>query len=380
MGRRILLLNTDLEIGGTPTVVRELATRLHDPGRGIEIEVACVAPWGPVADEIRRRGINVTALDGDDAFDLPFVVWRLVRHIRARRIDTVFSFLVHANTVAAVAGRFCGEVRFLQSIQTTQPRPRWHWWMQALVHPAADAVVVPSESVAEIAMERVGVPPEKVVIIPNAIDPAAFRSTGPASQRPLDQSGGGAAFRIAFLGRFDPVKRVPDLLAAMAKLNRPDMRLDLYGDGDLRHDLADRIDRLGLRQQVQMHGFVPAPQALANSDLLVLPSEAEGFGLVLIEAMAAGVPIVATDAPGIRNVVRHGDTGLLVPVGDSDALAAAIQRCADDPALRRHLVEQAAAEVERKYTWQRILPQYAQLLGLETPAADDPPITPSTQP
>src|SRR5690554_2355628 len=115
--RRILLLITDLRIGGTPTVVRELSIRLAQLP-DVQVEVACLTPWGPVADQIAAAGVRVTALDADDLYDLPAVVARLVRLVTDRDIDTVFSFLIHANTVAAGASRFLEGVRFLQSIQT----------------------------------------------------------------------------------------------------------------------------------------------------------------------------------------------------------------------------------------------------------------------
>src|SRR5437764_5617386 len=99
MARRILLLITDLEIGGTPTVVRELAVRLREPGR-VEVEVACLSPWGPVADQLAAAGVAVTALGGRRAADLPRVLFRLVRLIRRGRFGTVFSFLVPANLTA----------------------------------------------------------------------------------------------------------------------------------------------------------------------------------------------------------------------------------------------------------------------------------------
>ena len=150
MPRRILLLITDLEIGGTPTVVRELALRLHAPPE-VEVEVACLAKWGPVADQIKAAGLPVTSLDARGPRHLPRVVRRLRTLVRERGVDTVFSFLVHANFVAALASRKLTGVQFLQSIQTTQPRPRWHWRLQRHIWKYAEVVVVPSDSVAEAA-------------------------------------------------------------------------------------------------------------------------------------------------------------------------------------------------------------------------------------
>ena len=108
--RRILLLITDLEIGGTPTVVRELAIRLRRPGN-VQIEVACLSTWGPVADQLRHAGVHVTALDARGSRDLLSTVRRLAQLVRERGYDTVFSFLVHANAIAAAVKPACGGVR-----------------------------------------------------------------------------------------------------------------------------------------------------------------------------------------------------------------------------------------------------------------------------
>ena len=149
MARRILLLITDLEIGGTPTVVRELATRLNAPP-DVEVDVACLAGWGPVAEQLREAGVTVILFEARGVWQFPSVMRQLVQLIRERGYDTVFSFLIHANAVAAAAARFCPPgVRFLQSIQTVQPKPRWHWWLQRLIHGRAEAIVCPSRAVAD---------------------------------------------------------------------------------------------------------------------------------------------------------------------------------------------------------------------------------------
>jgi glycosyltransferase involved in cell wall biosynthesis len=115
---------------------------------------------------------------------------------------------------------------------------------------------------------------------------------------------------------------------------------------------------------VILRGAVSRPQqALAELGALVLPSEAEGFGLVLIEAMAAGVPVIATDVPGIRDVVRHEHDGLLVPPGQPERLANAITRVVTEPGLRRRLIDAGLETVRARYTWDKIIPQYRQVLG-----------------
>jgi glycosyltransferase involved in cell wall biosynthesis len=369
MPARLLLLNTDLLRGGTPTVVRELAVRLRRAG--VDVEVTCLSTWGPVADELRDAGVPTVALDAT-ARDVT-VIPRLTRLIRDRRYTTVLSFLMHANAAAAAASLRIGRsVRWVQSIQTTQPDPWWHWPVQRLAQRAGDAVGGPSPSAA------------RGVVIPNAIDPADWPPTTGA--RPAD---------IVFLGRLDPVKDVPTLVAAVALLV-PDHRsihpnkaadgiggpapttkgppmpsaalldgvhLHVYGDGPDRPRIERAVAAHRVADHVTLHGTVARPQAaLAHAGVLVLSSLAEGFGLVLIEAMATGVPVVATDVPGVRDVVRQGVTGLLVPPGDPAAMAAAIRRLIGDPPLRAQLAAAAGDDVRRRFTWAAMLPQYRQLL------------------
>ena len=351
VSRRLLLLNTDLELGGTPTVVRELAKRLHDPPR-VLVEVACLGRRGPVANQISESGIEVTAFDARGPRDLFRVVRQLADHVRDRRIDTVLSFLMHANTVAALARKKCGGVRFFQSIQTTQAYPRWHWWMQRFAQRAAERIIVPSPSVAAVAEKRAGVQPERITIIPNAIDPDDFLPSAVALTDPRP-------FPIGFLGRFDPVKRVPDLLAAVSQLGDL-VHLHLFGDGPERGVIQQIIRELKLEHRVTLHGTVPRPQeALAQIGLLVLPSISEGMPMVLIEAMAAGVPVIGHDVPGVRDVIVDGENGLLV-----SSLAEGIARLVNDIALRQELIGNAGRWVRVRFTWGIVLRQYRDVLGL----------------
>ncbi len=352
--RRILLVITDLKIGGTPTVVRELAARLgQEPD--VHVQVACLDRDGPVGDQIREKGIAVTAFAARGRADLS-ILPRLVKLIRREQIDTVFSFLVHANALAAAASLRCKGVRFIQSIQTTQPYPRWHWWVQRAAAHAAQKVVVTSSSVAQIAEQRADVPREKIVVIHNALDPQTF---GQISREE------GSGRRVGFIGRLDPVKRIGDLIQAVSMLPT-DTTLDIFGEGAERSAIEAEITRFNLNNRMILHGAIADPaQALRKIDLLVLPSLAEGFGLVLIEAMAAGVPVIGTDVGGIRDVIRDGDNGLLVPVKNPAEIAAAISKIFADSALRRRLVAGGRATVQERFTWETVMPAYRRVLGLE---------------
>ncbi len=363
MQRRILLLNTDLEIGGTPTVVRELAIRLRD-ATNAHIEVAALSKTGPLYDQLTANGIKCTPLNARSTWDLK-IIRNLHALLRREKFDTVVSFLIHANALAAVARLLYPRARYFQSIQTTQPHPAWHWALQRIVHHAAERIIAPSPSVANAARFWSGVPTSKIAIIPNAIDPADFPSgTGGPPVKNHRGLAAQATWHIGFIGRLDPIKRIPDLLQATANLPT-NIHLHIFGQGNERNQIESTIERLRLQDRVTLHGAVPRPQeALSQIDLLVLPSDAEGFGLVLIEAMAANIPVVATNVPGIQDVVIDNQTGLLVPPRSPEQLARAIARVLNETSLRSHLIESAAADVRQRFTWDAVLPQYQRLLDL----------------
>jgi glycosyltransferase involved in cell wall biosynthesis len=349
--RRILLLITDLRLGGTPTVVRQLAVRLNnDPD--FHVHVACLDRWGPVADQLRDRGIPVTALNARSVLDFT-IVFRLIRLIRRENIDTVFSFLIHANAVAAIASFFVRDVRFLQSIQTTQPSPRWHWIVQRTIRNAAERIVVPSLSVADAAKQWSAVEEERILVISNAVEIEDFAA------KPREISGK----RIGFIGRLDPIKRIEDLVIALSLLPA-DYTLDIFGEGIQRSQILSEISRLGLQGRALLHGEIAgSAQALRKIDVLVLSSDAEGFGLVLIEAMAAGVPVIGTNVSGIRDVIEDGASGLLVPPRNPRALANAIEKILTDPLLAGKLVTGGIDRVRKNYDWSVLIDSYRNLLA-----------------
>lgn len=305
-----------------------------------------------MAAEIEALNVPVHPLHASGPSDLA-VLARLARLIHKRGYTHVLSFLMHANAAAALSALLFREVRFFQSIQTTQPQPAWHWPVQALAGKVARKILVPSPSVAEWASARCDLPEEKFEIIPNAINLAAFagftRTPGPR-------------IRIGFLGRLDPIKRIPDLIAAYQQLSPDRFALEVFGTGPELPRLQHLAQNL---PGVTFHGSIPTPRAaLERMDLLVLPSQAEGFGLVLLEAMATQTPIIASNAPGIRDVVQHQHNGLLFPVGDTTALTRAIQHLSHNLPLIKRLTDAGLATVREKYVLPRVLDAYEKALGL----------------
>lgn len=198
--------------------------------------------------------------------------------------------------------------------------------------------------------------------LPNGVDPTRFHpdlDAGPLRARYGVAPAAPIILLVGALDRPHYFKGVPLLLEAFARLRHPRARLLIVGEGDLRGSYQQRAAQMGLGEQVVFCGRVSddaLPAHYAIADLLVLPSTTlgEAFGVVVLEAMASGKPVITSNLPGVRSVVTNGQDGLLVRPGDPDDLAEAIQTLLEDPGRRRAMGEQGRAKVEQRYTWQTI--------------------------
>ncbi len=197
-----------------------------------------------------------------------------------------------------------------------------------------------------------GYPRERVTLVENAVDDEPFEECW----RAREAAGFPASGRVVFVGRVLEPKGVLELADAAARLrDRPGFRLVIAGRGAAEEALRARVDTLGIGDRVEFAGYVEdVPALLRDADAIVLPSHSEGMPRVLMEAAAAGVAIVGTDIPGIRDLVEDGDGGLLVPVRDPAALADAIGRVLSDAALRAGLASRARARLVERHTGARL--------------------------
>jgi glycosyltransferase involved in cell wall biosynthesis len=226
---------------------------------------------------------------------------------------------------------------------------------------AADRVVAVSHVLRDELVAR-GVPAEKVIVNPNAADPRQFRPDVPADEVRLAHGLVGRTV-VGFSGTFGVWHGIPTLAAALpiVAAERPEVAFLLVGDGPLHHLVDEAVTRHGLHGRVALPGLVPhkqMPAYLAACDVLVSPHgrQADGrpfFGspTKLYEYMASGRAIVASQVGQIGEVLRHGETALLVPPEDPEALAGAILNLVDDQALRARLGAAARAQAVREHTW-----------------------------
>jgi glycosyltransferase involved in cell wall biosynthesis len=212
---------------------------------------------------------------------------------------------------------------------------------------SADAVLVITPRLAQMLVSE-GVEEDRVRVVPPGVNSTLFATPHdepfPSIGRP----------RVVFVGRLAPQKGVRTLVAAVRRLKNSNAQILLVGDGSERPALEQEIRQLGVENRVHLLGFVQheyVPAVLAHADLLILPSLYEELGTILLEAMWVGLPIVASRTGGIPDVVTDGVSGLLVPPGDPEALARAIDRVLSSPDLARRLGE-AARERAKDYDWE----------------------------
>lgn len=202
---------------------------------------------------------------------------------------------------------------------------------------------------------------ERIVAIPNGVDPAVYRPGPPDASIKTQYALPSDYPVVLFVGSMDSAhyfKGVPTLLRALAQTTG--IAALLVGDGDLRTEYEHIAECLGIRDRVRFTGRVAItelPRIYRTADVLVLPSETRGeaFGVVLLEAMSSGRPVIATELPGVRSVVSPGVDGFLVPPGDADALAAWICKILSlDPHARAEMGAAGRRKVEANFDWERI--------------------------
>jgi glycosyltransferase involved in cell wall biosynthesis len=232
-----------------------------------------------------------------------------------------------------------------------------------LVTSAVDRYIAVSSHVAAALEQRFSVPRDKITVIPNAVNmTAAVGDPAPPPGWPSQLD----APVVLILARLEPEKGVEVAIQAMTRL--PDATLVVAGDGSLRTSLEELARAIGVAERVHFLGYrSDALALLRHAHVLALPSLREGLPLSILEAMAAGVPVVATDIGGTREIVRHEETGLLVPVDQPVALAESIQRTLTQRDATAARVVAAHALVQREYSTdvvvRRVFGLYDELLG-----------------
>ncbi len=348
--------------GGAEKQLVLLATGLREVS--FEPEVIVLTQSGPYERQLREAGVPVHVVGKRSKVD-PLSLGRLVRVLRRGNYDIVQTWLFAANCYGRVAA---WRARVRAIVATERCCDWWkspaHFWMDRQLARITAKIVANSRGVAEFYREQVGIPAEKITVIPNAVElPENLTFVDRAALRrslglPPD------SFVVGFVGRLWPQKRVSDLIWAcdIVRNIRPEIRLLVVGEGPLRAELQQYAVDVGMGERTVFTGERDDVwQLLQAMDVFVLPSAFEGMPNALMEAMAAGLPVICTDIPGSRELIQHDSTGLLVPVGNRAEIARAIRRVMDEPELRKTLGERGRRFVLDHYSRKKMISQYVAL-------------------
>lgn len=351
---RILLVNwNDREnphAGGAEIHLHEIFGRLVRASHAVDL---ITSGWPGAPPEAEVDGLRVRRVGGRHTFTLR-ARGAVRRALAASRYDVVvedinklplfladltplpFSVIIpHLFGTTAFAEASWPVAALVWAAERPIPRRYRRAWFHAI-----------SESTRDDLVHR-GIPAERITVIHPGVDSVRYH--------PDPSFGRAAAPTFLYVGRLKRYKGVETALRALATARRarPDVVLFIAGQGDDRPRLERRAAALGLAGAVRFLGFVPEDEKqrlLRQAWAVVFPSPKEGWGITNVEAAACGTPALASDSPGLRESVRHGETGFLVPHGDADALAERMLALAADPALVERLGRQAREFAER-LTW-----------------------------
>lgn len=361
--RRIVMLTTQLG-GGIGRVLNHLAHSFAD--QGIDVHILLSRGWGEFVDDTRRYATLHTLRSTHAWFGIP----ELVRHLRALKPDAIITDTPRLTHLAARSVRFVfpsptliAVVHSTYSVKFSElPVPKQIRRLRRMrrLYPKVDHCVAVSAGVADDLSEVLGMDRSAIDVIYNPVLPPGGMTID-ASTDPLKAFRAPGEPVILGMGRMCAAKDFATLIRAFDQVRRHlPSRLVLFGDGEEREHLQRLVEHLDLTECAHLPGYTPhAYEAMANADVFVLSSRWEGFGNVLVEALAAGTPVVSTDCPnGPKEILDNGRIGCLVPVGDDTALANAVMDTLQTPPNPEEL-RQAA----RRFSSCRATSKYLQLVG-----------------
>ena len=374
---KVLFVIGTLDVGGAETQLVELASRLDR--RSYEPVVCSVKSGGPLQAELEQRGVRVCSL-GFSGFrrDNPLVfprdllsatlaTLRLWRLMRRERPDIVHGILISAYLLATFVGRLAG-VRIIvsgrRSLGLFKEHMTFYLRLERLADRMTDLFIANSEAVRQDTLAREPIDAHKILVIYNGLDLTRFK-TPAALRRPAGFGADGWPFVIV-VSNFIYYKGHEHFLSAWPEVLRhhPRAIAVLVGDGPLKDHLQARADQLGIGDSVLFLGVrSDVPELLAASDVFVHPSSQEGNSNAVLEAMAAGKPIVATAVGGTVEAIRDGETGILVPPNDSRALAGAMLRILGDLPAANVMARRARAAVEQHFEVGAMVAAYERIYG-----------------
>ena len=356
--KKILHMVEALDTGGLERILATIVLGLDR--NQFDVRVWCLARGGAIADELRQQGVAVEVL-GISSYHHPARIFALARLMRKEGFHVVHTHGYFAGTLGRLAALLSGSCVLIHHVHSTYHEyHRRHRCIEKILSCFTYRVVCVSEAVRNFVMTREGIRREKTFVVPN----------GSPEPLPADmQADIGMERQLLGIGNQEQVivtvasltanKGHGILLDALGPVmeKTPDVSLLVVGDGPLREELTEKARALGMAPRVIWAGLrKDVFRLLRLSDLFVLPSlYREGLSLAVIEAMAVGLPVVCTNLSGMSELVRHPESGLLVPPGDAAELSGAISSLLGDSSRRKQMGRNGREIYERNFTSERMI-------------------------
>jgi sugar transferase (PEP-CTERM/EpsH1 system associated) len=359
-----------LDVGGLENGLVNLVNRI--PAERYRHAIICLTDYSDFRRRIRRDDVPVFSLNKPPGNSPGFQLrlWRLLRELAPDIVHTRNIAALECAVPAALAGvpaRVHGEHgRDMTDLDGTSARRQW---LRRLFRPFVHQYVTVSRDLDGYLRDRVGIPARRIAQIYNGVDTDLFRPARDGRAPLPGAAHGQDRFVIGTVGRMQAVKDTLNLVRAFILLRQTlpgaagaGVRLALAGDGPLRQAALDELARAGLLEAAWAPGSRDdVPAVMRALDLFVLPSLAEGISNTLLEAMASGLPVVATRVGGNPELVEEGVTGMLVPAADPAALAAAMREYVLDPGLCRRHAGAARRAAEQRFGLDVMVKNYLDL-------------------
>jgi len=356
---RILQICSARTLGGGERHLADLANGLAR--RGHEVYAALV-PSSPLPNELAELPAErIIELPLRNSLDVASAL-KLAQLVRRNQIEIVHAHVARDYPLAAFAARRAG-ARLILTRHVLFPLSRVH---RVLLRRVARVIAV-SQAVADGLIEQDMFARDEIVVIHNGVDLKQFE--GAKDDGSARRQWTGARLCVGMIGELAPIKGQDNFLRAAAIINskRDDADFVIAGEdksrtGENRRLLERMIDELNLRQRVRIDGWADdVAELLRKFDVFVSASRSESFGIAMVEAMAAGVPVVATMTAGAREIIDANKTGVLAPIEDAEALAAAIGELLDDRNLREHLGSNALRMVSKRFSLDQMVARTEQV-------------------
>jgi len=360
----LLFLITGLAYGGAETQLVNLAISLKK--RGWEVRVVSMLSPQAFTEELKEAGIPLLTLNMRRGVADPRAVFRLVKILREWRPQILTSFMFHANLLGRIAGRLAGVPIVVSSIRSENFGGPWRDRITRLTDWMEDVTTTNSRLAAEKLLKRGVVPRERIHVIPNGLVLDKFTVENSNRTEFRQQLGiTERDFLWLAVGRLEEAKDYSNLLQAFKIIMQGGHKAQLRvaGQGPLLENLQRQSINLGISDRVVFLGLRrDIPSLLDAADGFVLSSAWEGLPNVVMEAMAAAKPVVATCVGGVPELVQEGVNGYIVPPGDSEVLAAAMVKMMALPEAERQAMGRAGrVHIEANYSLERVVDQWEEL-------------------